>query len=345
MRREDCLRSAVDTLTEYGVPAVIEECASDPNSGGGRPDGVLGLQIGEQRVRYETQCKSGLQPGALGSLARRLQSGGERHLLIADYVTPGVAARLRELEIPYVDLAGNAWLEHPPVVIRVEGHKGQTASAQRTRARPFTPAGLKVVFALLCNPKLLDTSVRHIASASGAAHGTAASVVQGLRDGGYVIERKKGSWSDRRTRNLTGLLDSWSETYARNLAPKLVLGRYAAPSDLPSDWWRDVSWHKHESAVLSGEPAAALLTDYLEPGSITIYADRLPARVIAQMRLEPDAAGPIEFRERFWPSVYADMPDLAPPVLVYADLLATDNPRCLEVAPMIYDKYIARHLG
>ena len=36
-------------------------------------------------------------------------------------------------------------------------------------------------------------------------------------------------------------------------------------------------------------------------------------------------------------------PDLVPPILAYADLVATADPRNLEAAKMIYDEYIARY--
>jgi hypothetical protein len=72
-------------------------------------------------------------------------------------------------------------------------------------------------------------------------------------------------------------------------------------------------------------------------------------------RLIPDAHGNVEIYERFWngntvqekmkppykiqTGQNSNIP-LAHPLLVYADLVLTNDPRCLETAEMIYLKYL-----
>lgn len=46
---------------------------------------------------------------------------------------------------------------------------------------------------------------------------------------------------------------------------------------------------------------------------------------------------------KFWN--FPTKPDIAPPLLVYADLVATAEPRNLEVAKMIYDEHIIKLIG
>jgi hypothetical protein len=96
-----------------------------------------------------------------------------------------------------------------------------------------------------------------------------------------------------------------------------------------------------------GEPAAAILTRYLRPGQLTIYAHQLPANLAARQKFlkepAPGHTAIVEVRERFW-----DFPgepehaELTPPLLVYADLLATGDARCIETAQLVYDEYLAR---
>ena len=89
---------------------------------------------------------------------------------------------------------------------------------------------------------------------------------------------------------------------------------------------------------------------YLRPGVLTIYADKLPPRLIVEQRLE--LAGPLaqdhllELRKPFWGRTLRTegRPDTVPPALVYADLLATGDARCIETAQMIYDDCLARLL-
>jgi hypothetical protein len=54
--------------------------------------------------------------------------------------------------------------------------------------------------------------------------------------------------------------------------------------------------------------------------------------------------GVLEVRKPFWGGAphEAARPDTVPPALVYADLLATGDGRCIETAQLIYDKYLAR---
>jgi hypothetical protein len=48
---------------------------------------------------------------------------------------------------------------------------------------------------------------------------------------------------------------------------KLYIGRYDATR---KDWWKKTNWQEARS-FLGGEPAAARLTDYIKPETITVY--------------------------------------------------------------------------
>lgn len=90
-------------------------------------------------------------------------------------------------------------------------------------------------------------------------------------------------------------------------------------------------------------------TEYVKPGELTIYADKLPTLLAAQQRFmkttEPGNAAVVEVRRKFWNfPTDADRGDVTPPVLVYADLLATGDGRCIETAQMVYDAHVARLL-
>ena len=86
------------------------------------------------------------------------------------------------------------------------------------------------------------------------------------------------------------------------------------------------------------------MTRYLKPELITIYAaaQYLDQFLVAN-RLKTDITGDVEILERFWkPTVDQQPQDMVPPLLVYADLLATGNQRNLETAKMIYEQHIVR---
>ena len=57
------------------------------------------------------------------------------------------------------------------------------------------------------------------------------------------------------------------------------------------------------------------------------------------MRLAPD--GNIEILETFWcPELVNQPTDIAPPLLVYADLMATADGRNIEAAKEVYERFL-----
>lgn len=340
------LERGLRILDGYGVPAALEAAEPDvPRPAAYRPDARIRLQIGPDYRRFDVACRKWLKPGNLGGVAAQLGQGEHPGFLFADHITRPMAERLRDLGIPFVDMAGNAWLEMPPVALRVEGRKPGERTGVPPRNRAFQPTGLKVLFALLCRPELFKAPLRDIAEVTGVAHGTVGWVMYGLRERGYLLERGKGRGRRRIPRDLLRLLDDWAAEYARNLRPALLLGRYAPGANARTDWWRQPEI-QNQGVLLGGEPAAAQLTQYLQPGTITLYAEQVPGRLVAEQRLERHERGTIEFRRRFWPFDHEwEWPELVPPALIYADLLATDEPRCVETARMIHERYLAGPLG
>jgi hypothetical protein len=140
------------------------------------------------------------------------------------------------------------------------------------------------------------------------------------------------------------LLDEWAQAYARKLRPKQLIRKLEAPT---LDGWQH--WDlEPDNALWGGEPAANLLTDYLKPGVLTIYADKVPARLMVKQHLTTAYANTdyrlVEVRKPFWgkPLHRLQKQNTVEPTLVYADLLATGDARCIETAQMIYEKCLAR---
>ena len=55
----------------------------------------------------------------------------------------------------------------------------------------------------------------------------------------------------------------------------------------------------------------------------------------------------VEVRKPFWGETLVADPreDTVPPVLIYADLLATGDARCIETAQKLYDDHLAQFLS
>lgn len=339
MREPRILEAALEALRAYGIDAQIERL--EPNLGTTRPDALIRLIHGGTEVIYAAEVKRWLTPTTLGNVAAQMRTRGDTTLLVTDYVTPQVAERLKQLNIAFADAAGNAYINRPPILVWVTGRKLEMLMRPPRAGRAFQPTGLKLIFALLCKPELVSEAYRDVARFAGVAHGTVGWVFTDLREHGYLLIPRRRIFH-RKLRNRRALLAQWVDAYARTLRPQLLIGRYRAKDP---NWWRGLDPIRY-GALFGAEPAAEALTKYLKPGIVTLYMKGPPAPLIAEHQLVPAMDGNIELRRRFWPFDYEwPHPNLTPPILVYADLLATGDQRCLDTAERIYDAYLARFVG
>lgn len=83
-----------------------------------------------------------------------------------------------------------------------------------------------------------------------------------------------------------------------------------------------------------------MITNWLNPEILTAYTAEQKGTLVPKWKLVPDATGNMLINNKFWEDEEKDITPIAPYLLVYADLKITDEPRCLETAEMIYDKYL-----
>ena len=91
-----------------------------------------------------------------------------------------------------------------------------------------------------------------------------------------------------------------------------------------------------------GEPAAHLLLDgYLLPQDFTLYSSATRGELMRTMRLVPDPSGAVQVLvPPAGTQPPAPWPDCVFPLLVYADLLLSGDPRNQEVAGMLAAEYL-----
>jgi hypothetical protein len=112
------------------------------------------------------------------------------------------------------------------------------------------------------------------------------------------------------------------------------------------NWWKAVKLDV-AGALQGGEPAANRLTGYLKPERTTIYFRQGIAPLLG---LGPFLPARDEWNTEFLP-VFWNFDDAlekkgtVPGPLVYADLMATGDDRCIETAKRIYDQHLAATLG
>ena len=329
----ELLQTVVATVANrIGIPVRVTKVAYELD--GQRVDALVRIGRGKAAVTYAAEVKRGLRPATLGPILHQIDRLKPRSLLVADYVTPPLAETLKDRGVAFLDAAGNGYIDQPPLFVWVKGERLPEEPVPGSRTgRAFQGSGLKVLFALLCHPQWAERPYREIARLAGVAHGTVGWVMAELPKLGFV-----GTVAGRRRllqREL--LLKQWVEAYARTLRPKLLLGRYRTEMN---QWWTELDPQEY-GLVLGGEPAAGRLTKYLRPETVTVYGAKADPRFLLDFRMRVDARGPVEVLKRFWNFEEEDAA-LAPLPLVYADLLAIGDARCLETANLLYERIIDR---
>ncbi|MFW6011370.1 MAG: type IV toxin-antitoxin system AbiEi family antitoxin [Desulfosalsimonas sp.] len=122
-----------------------------------QPEAVLQIYAPEAKTKkYYPEIKEEITRATLlGYMAERAGRPDRPGILVAWYVNPQMAERLKEKDIAFIDAAGNAYINDPPVYIYITGRRKRHIPEKTTVGRAFKPAGLKVVFALLCQPELV----------------------------------------------------------------------------------------------------------------------------------------------------------------------------------------------
>ena len=303
-----------------------------------RPDALIELETRKKPARFIVEIKRVDRRQAVAQ-ARAFWPEGARPplILVAPFITAETAQLCREIRLFFMDAAGNAYVDEAGLYVLVTGNKRPGDLAVVPAARMNNPAVLKVIFALLCRPELINRPYREIAAAANVALGTVGFAIKELEQRKHIGASRTAK-TRRRLIDPERLLKEWVEFYPATLRPRLRPRRFQAPDFEP---FAKTNLGKY-GAYWGGEVAGARLTHYLRPHTATVYAGQLPVKLAAENRLRADVNGNVEFLDLFWNAdAIRHQPDVVPPILAYADLVATHDGRNLETARLLYEREIA----
>jgi hypothetical protein len=257
-------------------------------------------------------------------------------VLVTRPLSHSMAEQCRKSEIQFVDLAGNCFLRQPGLLVFVSGIK-DTTQVKLGAVRGITPAALRLVFAILTKPSVLNSSVRRIAEVASISNGAAGAALVMLEDIGLFTTLR----ANRRVLAAPERwLETWTEGYLGRIRPKLEKYKMSASSPL-SEVLARVN-PRYREVVLGGEAAAACLNMGLKPAALTLYVDlkdpTVMRELVQEFKLHQDHEGKIELVEMFWNTQELESFPTVPDALIYADLVGTADSRSMEIAATLKRK-------
>ena len=306
-----------------------------------QPDVVIQLATQRDSFLFYGACKQRVdRQSIVAQVKSRLERFDAPGLLIAPYLSDAMIDACRAIGLYALDTAGNAYLDLPGLYVLVKGQKAMMYGATQLQ-RGGSASALRLVFVLLANTALVGVSYREIATAAGIALGSVGTILSDLAQRGLVSGRDRTY--GRQILQPERLLDEWATAYPVRLRPKLHARRFQAQDPA---WWQTVD-PSELAAWWSGDVAADHLTGLLKPATQTLYVvpdqrQHAVQSLVARHRLRPHPDGEVEILDAFWNLPRSPThPQIAPPALVYADLLASLDPRSLTVARTIRDMVLA----
>jgi hypothetical protein len=270
----------------------------------------------------------------------RLREEGEV-LLLARYVPLQTAERLIEAGVNFVDALGNMHIKLGDRYERTIIGKKEAAKARE--AKTTTPAKVQALFTLAAHPEAAGWNVRKFAETSGISKSTVANVRQQLIEEGVLTVTKNGA----RVKEQAALLhEQLLSGYEQILRPRLYINRYQVPGSTLDEVIKHIQKQLDSSSIrysLSGGPASYLLNHFYQGPELPLFLEHIPPEIARKLKLIPAKEGRVialrSFGELpFWKTMEGI--SIAHPLLIYCELMHSNDPRAHEVAEEFRTEYL-----
>ena len=258
-------------------------------------------------------------------------------LVLARYIPPAAGEQLLNAGISFADDLGNIHLrlgsQYNWTVL------GKREPAKLPEAHRTTPAAIQLLFQFVTDPQSATWTVRDLARASGISK----TKIAQLRSR-FLEERILRKASPFRV--TTEIADRLVSGYAAILRPKLLLGRFRYPeatADAFLDRLSGIARTRKIAYALTGGPAAEAMQRFYHGPEVPLFLNAEAPALQSALRLLPDRAGPVILLKAFGEVVYWRQFEgrmVAPPWLVYAELLASADPRAREAAEELRREFL-----
>jgi hypothetical protein len=294
---------------------------------------IIDLKFENQVQEFHIQVKNEIRSLHLPKIIHQLKNGGLDWILMAQYIPSPLKEELREEKINYLEATGNCYIKTNNFYFFINDKK-VTETRLPKEGKLWNATGMKFLFTILTDHKLIEASQREIATMAGIALGNVGPLLAEMQKEGYTtLSSKKEVIIDE-----LALRDKWVDLYSSVLRPKLKIGRFKRMHN--SEDWKKID---NKTFLWGGENAGAVLTDYLTPEIYTMYTKENKQVIMKDQKLIPDPNGNIDLMQQFWADALQKnqkYPKVVPPLIAYAELATDRDSRNQETAERIKAYYL-----
>lgn len=303
-------------------------------------DGVIELRMQGKTTRFLAEVKNELRATDLPGIYKEAGKHPDNWLLICQYIPRPVKEELKKIGFNYLEAAGNCFIHKDGLLFFINDQI--VTPYRRAKEGPlWKQAGLKLIFAILVNPGLLNGTYRQMAQAANIALGAIGPMLEELKQEGFIREGVKAGEPFLFLDHKNELINKWVGLFQVVMKPKLEQGRFRFLDEKAQHFWAVLN---RENFYWGGEPAGNLLTGYLKPQLFTIYTALPKTQIMKQLKLVPDPNGPLTIMQLFWDETTIQdkttEQNIVPPLLAYAELTTSLDSRNRETAERIKKQYL-----
>jgi hypothetical protein len=220
---------------------------------------------------------------------QHIRGGGNEPLwvLASDFLSPAMQYKLRDARVPFIDLAGNAWIVWRGVHIDRRGFPNPRAETRLPRG-PFSDKASLVIRALFDSET--GRGIRDLAGELGLEPSYVSKVVRELDRRGYVVRQVAGIV----LRHPAELLSDWLHAYrGREPVMRRTFFVPVTSGEALLDAARHAEFAPGPDYALTMQSGASLITRYAEFDTLEIYVRHKPLadRIAKQLESRPAARG------------------------------------------------------
>jgi len=135
-QEQEILRKAIEAL-ERTTDLIVEFYTEIAPEG---HDAVINIKFNDMEMHFAVEIKETFTHAMIGTVVQQLRKNKEKRIIVTKYVTPQIADKLKEVNVPFIDTAGNAYIKEPTFFIFIKGNRLAEMPNDKLQTRAFRPS-------------------------------------------------------------------------------------------------------------------------------------------------------------------------------------------------------------